>query len=80
MPHLRVMAGVKNLLKSYSGFGALKCVLLPVETEEDKKHWAKSELELFPLVHELHRAIRSSSVSEEQYKQYINSIILIIFC
>ncbi|GHT68725.1 hypothetical protein FACS189452_08890 [Bacteroidia bacterium] len=63
-----------ELFKNYSGFGALKCVLLPVEKEEDKWHWTKSELELFPLVQELHSIIRNGTASEQEYKLYMNSI------
>ncbi|MDR1056475.1 MAG: SAM-dependent methyltransferase, partial [Prevotellaceae bacterium] len=63
-----------NLFRHFSGFGALKCVLLPTETEEDKRYWSKSELELFPLVQELHHIVRNSTSSEQEYKEYINSI------
>ncbi|MDR2408133.1 MAG: SAM-dependent methyltransferase, partial [Bacteroidales bacterium] len=63
-----------NLFRQYSGFGALKCVLLPAETEEDKRYWSKSELELFPLVQELHRVVRSYTGSEKEHKEYINSV------
>ncbi|MDR2384874.1 MAG: DNA methylase, partial [Tannerella sp.] len=44
------------------------------ETEEDKRYWSKSELELFPLVQELHRVVRSYTGSEKEYKEYINSV------
>jgi N12 class adenine-specific DNA methylase len=63
-----------NLFRQYSGFGALKCVLLPAETEEDKRQWTKSELELFPLVQELHRIIRVNTSGEEEYKRYLDSL------
>ncbi|MDR1984222.1 MAG: N-6 DNA methylase, partial [Prevotellaceae bacterium] len=63
-----------SLFKRYSGFGALKCVLLPAETEADKQHWVKSELDLFPLVQELHRTIRNGTGSEQEYKKYMDSI------
>ncbi|MDR1897072.1 MAG: DNA methylase, partial [Prevotellaceae bacterium] len=63
-----------SLFKRYSGFGALKCVLLPAETEADKQRWVKSELDLFPLVQELHRIIRNGTNSEQEYKKYMDSI------
>lgn len=63
-----------SLLGSYSGFGGLKCVLLPVASAEDRRRWPKSELELFPLVQELHRAIREGVGSEEEYREYVGSI------
>jgi N12 class adenine-specific DNA methylase len=62
------------LLWDYSGFGALKCVLLPCESEEDKKHWTKSELDLFPLVQELHQVLRENAKDENEYKDYLSSI------
>jgi hypothetical protein len=63
-----------SLFKSYSGFGALKCVLLPAEVEADRQQWPKSEQELFPLVQELHRAIKASTSSNEEYRRYMGSI------
>jgi N12 class adenine-specific DNA methylase len=63
-----------SLLREYSGFGALKCVLLPAESEADRRRWPKSEQELFPLVQELHRAIRASTESEDAYRAHIDSI------
>ena len=48
----------REILSRYSGFGGLKCILNPARTLEDASRWAKSEMELFPLVAELHRIIR----------------------
>lgn len=64
----------KQIMQGYSGFGGLKCVLNPANSLADTAHWAKSELELFPLVVELHRVIRDNTLSEKEYKQYFNSI------
>lgn len=61
-------------LKQYAGFGGLKCVLNPANSLADTAHWAKSELELFPLVAELHRVIRENTANENEYKRYMNSI------
>ena len=61
-------------LKQYSGFGALKCILNPVETLSDISHWPNSEVELFPLVAELHDTLKKNSKSEQQYKQYLSSL------
>lgn len=61
-------------LKQYAGFGGLKCVLNPANSLADTAHWAKSELELFPLVAELHRVIRENTAHENEYKRYMNSI------
>ena len=64
----------QDVLMDYTGFGGLKCVLNPVNSLADTVHWAKSELELFPMVAELHRVIRDNTDSAVEYKQYINSI------
>ena len=64
----------QDVLMNYTGFGGLKCVLNPVNNLADTVHWAKSELELFPMVAELHRVIRDNTNSAIEYKQYINSI------
>ena len=61
-------------MEAYTGFGALKCILSPANTMEDIARWNKSELELFPLVMELHRIIRDNTASESQYKSYMQSL------
>lgn len=61
-------------LKQYSGFGALKCILNPVESLADIAHWSDSEVGLFPHVMELHDVLRENSQTEQQYKQYVNSL------
>lgn len=64
----------QDVLMQYSGFGGLKCVLNPVNSLADTAHWAKSELELFPMVAELHQVIKENTNSDQEYKQYFNSI------
>ncbi|ERJ74598.1 SAM-dependent methyltransferase, partial [Prevotella sp. F0091] len=64
----------RTILAAYTGFGALKCILSPANTMEDIARWNKSELELFPLVMELHRTIRDNTTSESQYKSYMQSL------
>ncbi len=66
--------GEQSLLKQYAGFGGLKCVLNPANSLADTAYWAKSELELFPLVAELHRILKENTVNENEYKRYMNSI------
>jgi len=61
-------------LKQYAGFGALKCILNPAENVSDLVHWSNSEVELFPLVAELHNTLKNNSNSEQQYKQYLTSL------
>jgi hypothetical protein len=40
----------------------------------DIQYWTKSELDLFPLVAELHSVIRENTANENEYKRYFNSI------
>jgi N12 class adenine-specific DNA methylase len=61
-------------LKQYAGFGALKCILNPAENLSDIAHWPNSDVELFPLVAELHDTLKKNSKSEQQYKQYLGSL------
>ncbi|MDR2951316.1 MAG: N-6 DNA methylase [Prevotella sp.] len=63
-----------QVLQQYSGFGGLKCVLNPASTLADTDAWAKSELELFPLVSELHSVIREHTNSEREYRSCMSSI------
>lgn len=63
-----------QVLQQYSGFGGLKCVLNPASTLADTASWAKSELELFPLVSELHSVLRENTGNEREYRSYISSI------
>ena len=61
-------------LKQYSGFGALKCILNPVENLSDIARWSDSEVGLFPAVMELHDVLKKNSKTEQQYKLFTNSL------
>ncbi|MDR0603930.1 MAG: N-6 DNA methylase, partial [Bacteroidales bacterium] len=61
-------------LKQYSGFGGIKCILNPAQTEADKAYWTKSEVDLFPMVSDLHKLIRENSKDEQEYKSYFDSL------
>ncbi|GHT08982.1 DNA methylase [Bacteroidia bacterium] len=62
------------LLQQYSGFGGIKCVLNPAQNELDKAYWTKSEMDMFPMVADLHRVIRENSKDEQEYKRYYGSL------
>ncbi len=64
----------QEALKQYSGFGALKCILNPAENLSDIVHWPSSEIGLFPLVTELHDLLKNNAQTEQQYKQFVNSL------
>lgn len=63
-----------DVLRRYVGFGALKCILNPVQTVEDALSWTPSDMELFQGVVELHQVIRKNTESEKEYKKYMNGI------
>lgn len=64
----------REVLEQYSGFGGIKAILNPADKPEDIGRWSKSEVELFPLVQELHKVLRENSQSPEEYKRYVNSL------
>ena len=64
----------RDILKKYNGFGGLKCVLNPANTLADRSRWSKSEVELFPLVQELHQVVRDGSPTPQMAKRYMDSI------
>ena len=70
----RATKAERAVLQQYSGFGGIKCILNPAEKESDKAYWTKTDMELFPLVVDLHRLIRENSKDEQEYKRYFNSL------
>ena len=64
----------RKALTKYSGFGGIKTILNPIGKPEDIQQWPKSEVELFPLVQELHEVLRENSQSPETYKHYVSSL------
>ena len=65
---LRATEDERAVLKQYSGFGGIKCILNPAGKESDKSYWTKTDMDLFPVVMDLHRLIRENSRSELEYK------------
>ncbi|MCK9618195.1 MAG: N-6 DNA methylase [Lentimicrobiaceae bacterium] len=64
----------RAVLENYSGFGGIKAVLNPVGHPGDERYWTKSDLDLFPLVTELHEVLREGAGDEAQYKRYVSSL------
>ena len=62
------------VLRGYSGFGGLKCVLYPVSALSDSTKWPKSEMPLFTKTMELHKVLRENAQSEQEYKRYVDSL------
>jgi hypothetical protein len=67
----RATEAERSVLQQYSGFGGLKCILNPIQ---DKACWTKSEVDLLPMVSDLHKLIRENSHDENEYKRYFNSL------
>jgi hypothetical protein len=70
----RATGAEREVLQQYSGFGGIKCILNPAEKESDKGYWTKTDLELFPMIADLHRLIRENSKDEQEYKRHFNSL------
>jgi hypothetical protein len=70
----RATAAEQEVLRKYSGFGGLKFVLNPCESDEDKERWSESDRPYFELTRELFSEIRRSSVLTDEYHLYIRSI------
>jgi hypothetical protein len=67
----RATEAKKEILQQYSSFGGIKCILKSAEIKSD---WTKSELDLLPMVANLHKLIRENSKDEQEYKRYFNSL------
>jgi N12 class adenine-specific DNA methylase len=64
----------REILSLYSGFGGIKAILNSADKPEDIQRWSKSEVELFPLVQELHEVLRENAKTQEEYKRYASSL------
>jgi N12 class adenine-specific DNA methylase len=64
----------RSVLELFSGFGGIKAILNPVGHLGDERHWTKSDLDLYPLVAELHQVLRDGAGDEAQYKRYVGSL------
>lgn len=64
----------REILGKFSGFGGLKCILLPCDQPGDIAKWSEYDRPLFPLVKELHELLHELSKDNQEYKQYIQSI------
>jgi len=76
LEQLKRQASTEELkkLQKYVGFGGLKCVLHPASSFNDIAHWSNAEVDLFPLVSELHRILQENTPDQKTYKRYIDSI------
>ena len=63
-----------DVLRGYSGFGGLKCILYPASALSDSTKWPKTEMPLFAKTMELHQFLRENAQSEQEYKRYVDSL------
>ncbi len=63
-----------QVLRRYSGFGGLKCILNPADDIGDVAQWAKSDIDLFAPTVELRRLIHDYSKDDREFKAYMDSL------
>ena len=63
-----------QVLRGYSGFGGLKCILHPCDKPEDIGKWSKSDQPLFDDTQRLYEVIKEYSVSDIEFKNYKDSL------
>ena len=64
----------KGILRSYQGFGGLKCVLNRCDSPDDIRYWSKSEQPLFESTQRLKQMIYRDAVDADTAKRYWESI------
>ena len=64
----------KAALRSYQGFGGLKCVLNRTDSSDDIRYWSKSEQSLFEPTQRLKQMIYREAVDANTAKRYWESI------
>ena len=64
----------QKVLRSYQGFGGLKCILNRTDQPEDIRYWAKSEQDLFAPTCALKQLIYREAPSADMAKRYWESI------
>ena len=62
------------VLRKYSGFGGLKCILNDANELADAAKWSKSDIELFAPTVELRRLIHDYSKDDKEFAGYIDSL------
>ncbi|WP_165045541.1 N-6 DNA methylase [Dysgonomonas sp. ZJ709] len=63
-----------EILRRYSGFGGLKCILHPCYNPEDIDKWSKSDQPLFEDTQRLYDVIKEYSASDIEFKNYKDSL------
>ena len=64
----------REKLRRYSGFGGLKFILNPADSDSDKQYWKKSDQTYFDQTKELLDIIREGAKDEREAKELTDSI------
>ena len=64
----------REILRKYSGFGGLKCILNDANELADAAKWSKSDIELFAPTVELRRLIHDYSHDDKEFNRYMESL------
>ena len=64
----------REKLRRYSGFGGLKFILNPADSDSDKQYWKKSDQKFFNQTKELFDIIREGAKDEREAKELTDSI------
>ena len=64
----------REVLRRYSGFGGLKCILNDANDLEDAAKWSKSDIDLFAPTVELHRIIHDYCLDDRKVADYVESL------
>ena len=64
----------REKLRRYSGFGGLKFILNPADSDSDKQYWKKSDQKYFDQTKELFDTIREGARDEKEAKELTDSI------
>ena len=64
----------REVLRKYSGFGGIKCILNYTKGSSDISQWAKADQRLYPLAMELFDLIREKTSNENECNEFISSL------
>ncbi|WP_303037213.1 helicase-related protein [uncultured Duncaniella sp.] len=64
----------REVLRTYAGFGGLKCILNDANELSDAAKWSKSDIELFMPTVELRRLIHDYTKDDKEFARYMDSL------
>ena len=64
----------REVLRKYSGFGGLKFILNPCESESDVMRWNKSDKTYFADARKLYDLLKNNAQDEKEYRSFVQSM------